>query len=243
MQKNINQKDFVLFLEKNGCIKIAANKNEFFLLKSGRLCPIFINIGRLIDGKSLDYLADAYADKIKKLLQNKEIEKIDVIYGPAYKGISLAALTAAKLYQKYKINTIFVYDRKEQKEYGDKNADNIIVGQDQIKDGQNVLLVDDVITSGKAKIQAYEKLLKIAKINLVGILVAIDREEVGSEKRESAKKEIEKTLGCKVYSLANMRIIYSTIKNKISKQSREFIKQYFQEWGEEELKQMLKNEE
>ncbi|MEM3362243.1 MAG: phosphoribosyltransferase family protein [Candidatus Anstonellaceae archaeon] len=235
------EKDFVTFLYNKNCIKIAKNKDEFFLLKSGRRCPIFINMGSLIDGFSLSYLSEVYATKIYKLLEEKKISQIDYVYGPAYKGIVIGALIVAKLYEKYKIKTKFIYDRKEQKEYGDKKADALIVGQDQIEENSEVLMVDDVITSGKAKIEAYEKLMSIKKIKMNGILVGIDREEMGEE-GISAKEEIKQKIGCEVYSVINIREIYANLIGKITKEQQKYIIDYIMEWGEEKAKAWAKIE-
>ncbi|MCX8163063.1 MAG: orotate phosphoribosyltransferase [Candidatus Micrarchaeota archaeon] len=238
--KNL-EKDFVKFLYSKKCIKIASNKDEFFLLKSGRKCPFFINLGSLIDGHSLSYLADAYATKIYRLIEEKEIANLDYIYGPAYKGIVIGSLVCAKLYEKYKIQLKFIYDRKEQKGYGDQKADSLIVGQDQIEENGSVLMIDDVITSGKAKIEAYQKLINVKKVEMVGVLVGVDREEIGVE-GNSAKEEIERVLGCKVYSIINIGDIYSTLIGKISTQQREYILDYIMEWGEEKTKIWAKME-
>ncbi|MFN3909896.1 MAG: orotate phosphoribosyltransferase [Candidatus Anstonellaceae archaeon] len=236
------EKNFVLFLEKKKCIKIANNLDEFFLLKSGRKCPIFINIGSLIEGSSLLYLAESYASKIYRLLEQKELENFDYIYGPAYKGIVLGSITALMLYKKYKIETKFIYDRKEQKEYGDKKADSLIVGQDQIKDGASVLMIDDVITSGKAKIEAYQKLISVKKIRMVGVLVAIDRQEKTTLDGLSTGEEIEKNLGCRLYSIANIGDIYSALYTKLNKEQKKYFLDYFFQWGEEKVKKWIEVE-
>jgi orotate phosphoribosyltransferase len=237
----IKSLDFISFLYKKNCIKIASNKDEFFLLKSKRLCPIFINIGGLIDGGSLDFLANAYAFKIKQLMDQKELEKFDFIYGPAYKGIPLAALCCAMLYRNYNINVKMIYDRKEEKDYGDKKADSLIVGQDQLYDGAKVLMIDDVITSGKAKIDAYKKLINTNKIKMIGVLVAVDRQEIGQE-QTSASEEIEKLMGCKLYSLANISEIYNSLIDVLTKEQKKYILEYWQKWGEKKIKFWIEQE-
>ncbi|MFQ6088236.1 MAG: orotate phosphoribosyltransferase [Candidatus Methanofastidiosia archaeon] len=141
-----------------------------FRLKSGRFSPYFFNLGKLSDGEALWRLGEAFARSILDL----NIE-IDYIHGPAYKGIPIASVTSACLWKNFKMKVRWGYDRKEMKNYGDIE-DKFIVGE--LLEGDSILLVDDVLTTGKTKLQNMEK-LKMIGLNLEfkGILVAFDREE------------------------------------------------------------------
>ncbi|MFA5108799.1 MAG: orotate phosphoribosyltransferase [Candidatus Micrarchaeia archaeon] len=240
MDEEITSAKFATFLYTRSCVKIAKNKDEFFTLKSGRKSPVFVNMGSLIDGQALFLLANAYADKIHSLIKSSQMQDFDFIYGPAYKGIPLGAITAAALYQKYKISKKFIYDRKEEKTHGDVKADKIIVGADQFFDGAKVLMIDDVISSGKSKFESYEKLKVLGKsFSLVGVLVAVDRQEAGGDDKlasDSAADEIHKKLNCHLFSIASMGELFVSISPTLSREQTASWKKYFQDWGSPDAK-------
>lgn len=217
MQEGQTAKNFAKFLLEKKCVKIAKSSKDYFTLKSGKKSPIFINLGDLNEGNSLDILADAYADAINSLILAREIQKPDYIYGPAYKAISLGAITCAALFRRHKINCKLIYDRKEAKLHGDKN-EKLIVGAQDIMPSSKVLIIDDVISSGKSKMDAIEKLEKISKFSLLGVIVAIDRKE----------KAVSSSLPCPLFSISSINDILGLLPQAQAK----MVSEYFIKNGE-----------
>merc|ERR550532_291736 len=137
-----------------------------FTLKSGRSSPYFFNAGLFNTGRSQTKLCSAYAASVAK----SGIE-YDVIFGPAYKGIALAAGVSSALYVEHGVDVGYAYNRKEAKDHGEGGN---LVGAPIA--GKRCLLVDDVITAGVA-IREAKAILDSAGATLVGVVVAIDRQE------------------------------------------------------------------
>lgn len=154
------------FLET--AIAVGALKFGEFTLKSGRKSPYFFNAGAFCTGKSLTVMAEAYAAVTAKLYQT---QKIDVLYGPAYKGIPLVAAVAVVLQLKYNISLPWAFNRKEKKNHGEGG---IVVGA-QLHD-KHVLIIDDVLTAGTAVRESLQ-LLSNQQAIPTGVIVALDRQE------------------------------------------------------------------
>lgn len=169
------QEEFIIYLVETGALKFGK-----FRLSSGRASPYYINLAKAMnDGRSADLVSTIYLEAIRKAVTP---ETFDYIYGPAYKGIPLASSVAQKLWLQYEINVRWGYDRKEEKRHGDK-IDKILVGD--LRDGDKVLIVDDVISSGGTVIKNWRKLRRYKKLEPAGlVLVAIDREELTVEDRK-----------------------------------------------------------
>jgi len=236
--------DFARFLLARGALKIAPDESKLFKLKSGRMSPVFANMGSLIDGEALSVLAEGYADKIAELLKTKQMPDFDFVFGPAYKGIPLGALTTEALWRRHKISKKFLYDRKEAKMHGDVKADALIVGADQFKQGAKLLMIDDVITSGAAKFEAYEKLGALGKFKLVGVLVAIDRQECAGDAQKalsaSASDEVKRQLGCPLFAIATMGDLYAALSPTLPTAQAGTWREYFIKWGNEAAKKWAK---
>ena len=232
--------DFARFLLSRGALKVAPDESRFFKLKSGRLSPVFANMGSLIDGEALAVLAEAYADRMARLLKSGALEDFDFLFGPAYKGIPLAALACEALWRQHQIRKKFLYDRKEAKAHGDLKADALIVGADQFRPGQKLLMIDDVISSGGAKIEAYAKLKALGDFKLVGVLVAIDRQECAGDAKQalpsSAADEMKTQLGCPLFSIASMGDLYSALSPSLSPSVSSSWRAYFKKWGTPEAR-------
>jgi orotate phosphoribosyltransferase len=240
------ESEFASFLLSKGALKIAQEQTDYFLLKSGRRSPVFLNMGSLIDGESLSMLAQSYAEKIFSLLQSKKMDDFDFIFGPAYKGIPLAALTCAQLWSKYKIRKKFLYNRKEAKLHGDVKADQVIVGADQFVEGSKILMIDDVISTGGAKFEAWEIAKKfLPSAVLVGVIVAVDRQECAGDANTalptSAAEEVENRLGCPLFSIATMGELYKSLLPKLTKKQADGWRKYFEKWGSKEAKRWLED--
>ena len=162
-----------------------------FTLKSGRNSPYFFNAGLFNTGSALASLGQHYAEAIV----NSGIE-FDVLFGPAYKGIPLASVTSAALYENHNIDTLYAFNRKEIKTHGEGGQ---IVGA-ALKG--RVLVIDDVITAGTAIREAAE-IISAHGAKMAGILIALDRQERGQGKR-SAVQEVKDEFSVPVISIASV---------------------------------------
>jgi len=164
-----------------------------FTLKSGRVSPYFFNAGRFDTGYAAAKLGRCYASAIADL----KVE-FDILFGPAYKGIPLVVLAAAALAERHDLDYPFAFNRKEAKDHGEGGA---IIGA--ALSGKKVLIVDDVITAGTA-IKEVTKLIGQAGGRPVGVLVALDREEIGSRARIPAKQQLENEIGISIHSIVSL---------------------------------------
>jgi orotate phosphoribosyltransferase len=164
-----------------------------FTLKSGRVSPYFFNAGEFNTGYAAAKLARCYAAALVDL----DVE-FDVLFGPAYKGIPLVVLAAAALAEHHDLDYPFAFNRKEVKDHGEGGA---IVGASL--SGRRVLIVDDVVTAGTA-IKEVASLIAEAGGTPVGVLVALDREEIGTRARIPAKEQLEAEIGLKLMSIVSL---------------------------------------
>lgn len=193
------QEQLIHFLVKNNALQFGE-----FKLKSGRMSPYYYNARNLSTGQSLSQISAVYAQKIVD-----EKLKPDVLFGPAYAGIPLAAATALQLQEKHGMNVRFVFDRKEAKAYGD-TATQVIVGT--LKEFDRVLIVDDIITTGATKLETKAKIDAFAKVNMAGILVAFDRKEKDDQGVYSAQSLSEQ--GLPVHSVLDAPSVFEYLHNR-----------------------------
>jgi orotate phosphoribosyltransferase len=183
------QKDFIELALGSGVLRFGS-----FTLKSGRQSPYFFNAGLFNTGKAQAKLCSAYAARIASCGL-----EFDVIFGPAYKGIGLAAGVASALYAEYGLDYGYAYNRKEVKDHGEGGS---LVGAD-VK-GKRCLLVDDVISAGTAVREA-KQILDTAEAKLVGVVVALDRQERTGKDGElselSAIQSVKTEFGVPVHSV------------------------------------------
>ena len=233
-------KTFLNLLLAKGALKIAPTSTELFTLKSGRASAYFINVGSLTDGASLAEMKWLLASYIAFLLEEGELEDFDFIFGPAYKGIALATLACEGLNDLYGINKRYLYDRKEEKAYGDVSADRIIVGANHFKAGQKVLLIDDVATTGGTKVEALEKLKRLGPHTVVGMVMVVNRQEkmgdVENVERRSAVKFIQDEFNVKVFSILDAKTIYDSVKEDLPHDVRQYWIDYFARYGSVNLR-------
>jgi orotate phosphoribosyltransferase len=183
------QKDFLEFVIANNILRFGE-----FTLKSGRVSPYFFNAGLFNTGSKLAFLANCYAAAIADLETD-----YDVLFGPAYKGIPLAATTALALATQHGIDKPYCFNRKEAKAHGEGGS---IVGA-ELRD--RVLIIDDVITAGTAVREAVE-IIQGAGAELASIAVAMDRQEKGTGS-SSAIQEIEQAYGIEIAHIISLQNI------------------------------------
>lgn len=165
-----------------------------YQLKSGRISPYFFNAGLFYSGQDLYQLACCYAEKI--IRQNIQF---DILFGPAYKGIPLAAIVCTVLFHKYAHEASFCYNRKEQKAHGEGG---VLVGADLCN--KKVLIIDDVVTAGTAITESIQ-MIQAQNAKIVGVVVALDRQEVAPQSTLSAIQVIEKTYGFPIFAIATLK--------------------------------------
>ncbi len=194
------QESFIRFMVDCGVLTFGE-----FTLKSGRKAPYFINAGKYDNGTQLLQLGRYYAACI-------ETHKIPVetLFGPAYKGIPLAAAAAIAMADQYQKTINFCFDRKEQKDHGEGG---MFVGK-QLKDGEKVVIIEDVMTSGKAMAEVYPKLMQEAKVNITGMVITVDRKERALEGEKSAVDAVYEKYGVPVYSIVTIDDIIQAIQEE-----------------------------
>lgn len=194
-----------------------------FTLKSGRKAPYFINTGNYKTGAQLAKLGGFYADCIME--HNIDVE---CLFGPAYKGIPLASCAAIALAEKYNKDVSFCFDRKEVKDHGEGG---MFVGK-TLTDGEKVVIIDDVMTSGKALRETLPKLRAAADVDISGMVITVDRMEKGTGEL-SAVQEAKRDFGVTVYSIVNMEDIINAIENDIvpGKEYLEKMREYRNTYG------------
>lgn len=168
-----------------------------FTLKSGRISPYFVNTAGFDTGRTIANLGKFYA---RTIIENFGTN-FDLVFGPAYKGMSLSEAAAIKLWQNDRLDVRFAYDRKEPKKHGEGTKEemqkNWIVGR--IKDGDKIVLVDDVITTGGTKYDTLDLLAKCAdNLEFKGLVIAVDRQETGAGSAKSAVEEFQERTGIPV---------------------------------------------
>lgn len=191
-----------------------------FTLKSGRISPYFFNAGLFNSGLALSTLGQCYAQAII----DSGID-YDVLFGPAYKGIPVAAVTVMALSVKHGQDVPYAFNRKEAKSHGEGGN---IVGAPLA--GKKVLIIDDVITAGTAIREAVD-IIKAENAQPAGVLIALDRQEKGQGEL-SAVQEVEQDFGLRVSSIINMKNLIDYLAEDQSQQDMlEKMQQYREQYG------------
>ena len=195
------KENFIRFMVESGVLRFGK-----FTLKSGRKAPYFINTGNYKTGKQLAKLGEYYAACI---MENNLCA--DTLIGPAYKGIPLSVATAIALANGYDKELNYAFDRKEVKDHGEGG---LFVGK-QLVDGEKVIIIEDVMTSGKALREILPKLEAAAKVQVVGMVISVDRKEKALNSELSAVAEAKKEFGIDVYSVVTIDDIISAIETGV----------------------------
>ncbi|MCC8136374.1 MAG: orotate phosphoribosyltransferase [Ruminococcus sp.] len=176
-----------------------------FTLKSGRKAPYFINCGNYKTGGQLAKLGEYYAECI-----HANNIPVETLFGPAYKGIPLAVSAVVALSNKFGIDVSYCFDRKEIKDHGEGG---MFVGK-TLTDGEKVVIIDDVMTSGKALRETLPKLKAVANVDVTGMVITVDRMEKGTGEM-SAVQEAKRDFDVDVYSIVTIEDIIDAIRSGI----------------------------
>ncbi len=180
-----------------------------FTLKSGRKSPFFMNAGAYVTGDQLHKLGLFYAQAINEIYGLD----FDVVFGPAYKGIPLSVITAMGINELYGKEVRYCSNRKEIKDHGDTG---ILLGS-ELHDGDRVVIVEDVTTSGKSIDETYPILKAAADVEIVGLMVSLNREEVGRGGEICALDEVQKTYGFPTSAIVSMTDVVNYLESDLEK--------------------------
>ena len=197
---------FTEFLLESNALKFGD-----FTLKSGRKSPYFINAGAFDDGKKIAALGAFYAEKISQAIVHNTIPRnIDTVFGPAYKGIPLATSAAGALARDYGVDKPYFFNRKEVKDHGEGGS---LVGY-QPKDGDRIIIIEDVITAGTAVRETVPILQSAAKVTIPDMFISVNRCEVGQNAGKTAVMEVKEEFGINVHAIITVADIYEYLKEK-----------------------------
>ncbi len=177
-----------------------------FVTKSGRNTPYFVNTGNYRTGRQIATLGKFYAALVKETVG----DGFDCMFGPAYKGIPLAAGCAAALYSEYGIDKPYFFNRKEEKDHGEGGS---IVGY-KPKDGDRVIIIEDVITAGTAIRETMPVLRAAADVEVKDMFISVNRCEVGTTPGKTAIMEVGEDFGISVHAIVTVEDIYEYLKSK-----------------------------
>ena len=223
------KQEFIEFMVESDVLKFGD-----FTLKSGRKSPFFMNAGAYVTGEQLKRLGEYYARAIH---DNFGLD-FDVVFGPAYKGIPLSVVTAIALHDLYGKEVRYCSDRKEVKDHG-ADVGNMLGYVP--KDGDRVVMVEDVTTSGKSIDETYPKLKGVANVKVKGLIVSLNRMEVGKGGVYTAQHEIQDRYGFPVASIVSMAEVVEHLYNHevdgkvvIDDELKARIDAYYEQYGAKE---------
>lgn len=223
------KKEFIEFMVESDVLKFGN-----FTLKSGRKSPFFMNAGAYVTGDQLHRLGLYYAQAIK---ENFGLD-FDVVFGPAYKGIPLAVITAMALNELYGKEVRYCSNRKEVKDHG-ADAGNLLGSE--LRDGDRVIMVEDVTTSGKSIDETYPIVTGAADVDVKGLIVSLNRMEVGKGGVVTAQQEIQEKYSFPVASIVSMAEVSEHLYNRevsgrvvIDDELKASIDAYYEQYGVKE---------
>ena len=195
------KEEFIEFMVESEVLKFGD-----FTLKSGRKSPFFMNAGAYVTGGQLRRLGEYYA----RAIHEHYGDDFDVLFGPAYKGIPLGVATTIAYDALYEKQIRYCSNRKEIKDHGDTG---ILLGSD-LKDGDRVVIIEDVTTSGKSIEETYPILKAQADVQIVGLIVSLNRMEKGKTGEGTALDEIRRTYGFPTAAIVSMQDVTERLYNK-----------------------------
>lgn len=191
--------DFIKFMMSADVLRFGD-----FVTKSGRNTPYFVNTGNYKTGAQIAKLGEFYAQLVKETVG----DDFDAMFGPAYKGIPLATSVAGALARNHDIDKPFFFNRKEVKDHGEGGS---IVGY-KPKDGDRIIIIEDVITAGTAIRETMPVLLGCADVKVTDMFISVNRCEVGQNPGKTAVMEVNEEFGINVHALVTVRDIYEFLK-------------------------------
>ena len=194
------KKEFIEFMVDSNVLKFGE-----FTLKSGRKSPFFMNAGAYVTGSQLRNLGQFYATAI----HDNYGTDFDVLFGPAYKGIPLAVATTIAFSELYGRYIKYCSNRKEIKDHGDVG---ILLGSD-LNDGDRVVIIEDVTTSGKSIEETFPILKSQANVDVVGLMVSLNRQERGKTQK-NALAEIREVYGIETGAIVTMEEVVEYLYNR-----------------------------
>jgi orotate phosphoribosyltransferase len=220
------KQEFIEFMVESDVLKFGE-----FTLKSGRKSPFFMNAGAYVTGSQLMRLGEYYA----KAIHEKYGDDFDVLFGPAYKGIPISVVTAVAFSKLYGKEVRYCSDRKEEKDHG---ADKGSFLGSSLKDGDRVVMIEDVTTSGKSMEETVPKVRGAANVEIVGLMVSLNRMEMGLGGKMSALDEIRETYGFPTNAIVTMEEVVEHLYNKecqgkivINDEIKKAIDAYYEQYG------------
>lgn len=195
------KQEFIEFMVDSDVLKFGE-----FTLKSGRKSPFFMNAGAYVTGTQLRKLGEYYA---KAIYEHYRLD-FDVLFGPAYKGIPLAVAATMAISELYGRDIRYCSNRKEVKDHGDTG---ILLGS-SLKDGDRVVIIEDVTTSGKSIEETFPILKAQADVEIRGLMVSLNRMEVGKGGEKSALEEIQELYGFDANAIVTMEEVVAHLYNR-----------------------------
>ena len=219
------KQEFIEFMVASDVLKFGE-----FTLKSGRKSPFFMNAGAYVTGSQLMKLCEYYA----KAIHDTYGLDFDVLFGPAYKGIPLTVATTIAISKLYGKDIRYCSNRKEVKDHGDTG---ILLGS-KLKDGDKVVIIEDVTTSGKSIEETFPILKAQADVEVIGLMVSLNRMEVGKGGEKSALDEIKELYGIEANAIVSMAEVTEHLYNKecggrvvIDDRIKSAIDAYYEQYG------------
>lgn len=216
------KKEFIEFMLSCDVLKFGD-----FTLKSGRKSPFFMNAGLYVTGRQLSELARYYA----KAIHDQFGDDFDVLFGPAYKGIPLTVATSMAYYELYGKEIRYCSNRKEIKDHGDTG---ILLGS-KLKDGDRVVMIEDVTSSGKSMEETVPIVRGQANVEIIGLIVSLNRNEKGKSDK-TALKEISELYGFPTAAIVSMPEVIEVMKeeNLLDDELLSRIDAYYEQYGAKE---------
>ena len=219
------KQEFIEFMVESEVLKFGD-----FTLKSGRKSPFFMNAGAYVTGSQLSRLGEYYA----KAIHDHYGTDFDVLFGPAYKGIPLSVATTIAFSRLYGKEIRYSSNRKEVKDHGDTG---ILLGS-KIKDGDRVVIIEDVTTSGKSIQETFPIIQAQGDVTILGLMVSLNRMEKGLETDKCAWDEIQEKYGFPANAIVSMADVVECLYNRpcqgrliIDDKMKEAIDKYYEQYG------------
>lgn len=215
------KKDFIDFMMASGVLKFGE-----FTLKSGRKSPFFLNAGAYVTGSQLKKLGEFYA----RAIHDAYGLDFDILFGPSYKGIPLSVVTAIAIKELYDVDVRYSSNRKEAKDHGDKG---ILLGS-AMKDGDRVVMIEDVTTSGRSINETYPIIRAQGEVEVIELMVSINRMERG-QGAHSALSEVREKYGFPTGAIVTLEEVVDYLSETanpiLTDATRAAIHNYFTEYG------------